>query len=84
MPWAWGISTGDFWESGALQMTFVDSASQRNDSRHFGKCVSASQMSTSQLATNVLNFAKDKPEYHTGSVQAALIDYLIAACGKPK
>jgi hypothetical protein len=40
-------------------------------------------MSTSQLATNVLNFAKDKPEYHTGSVQAALIDYLIAACGKP-
>jgi hypothetical protein len=42
-----------------------------------------SQMTIVQLATNVLNFAKDKPELHTGSVQAALIEYLNATCGQP-
>jgi hypothetical protein len=40
-------------------------------------------MTNFQLAANVLNFAKDKPELHTGSVQGALIGYLNAACGGP-
>jgi len=31
----------------------------------------------------MLNFAKDKPELHTGLVQAALRQYLNAACGQP-
>jgi hypothetical protein len=30
---------------------------------------------------NVIEFAKDKPPLHTGNVQSALIQYLIAACG---
>jgi hypothetical protein len=29
------------------------------------------------------NHSRDKPELHTGSVQRALLRYLIAACGQP-
>jgi hypothetical protein len=36
-----------------------------------------------QNTANMLNFAKDKPELHTGLVQRALLKYLIAACGEP-
>jgi hypothetical protein len=38
-------------------------------------------MTAHQLAANVMNFAKVKPELHTGTVQNALLQYLIAACG---
>jgi hypothetical protein len=40
-------------------------------------------MSAGQLTRNVIEFAKDKPPLHTGNVQSALIQYLIAVCGAP-
>jgi len=54
-----------------------------HDSGLHGKCTQTSGMTDRQLAENVLNFAKSKPEYHTGSVLSALVAYLIAACGNP-
>jgi hypothetical protein len=65
------------------QMTFVDSEAQGKDARHFRKCIQTARMTTFQLAANVMNFAKDRPALQTGSVQEALISYLIAACGEP-
>jgi hypothetical protein len=50
---------------------------------HYETCLVRAKTQTGQLAANVLNFAKDKPELHTGSVQGALIGYLNAACGGP-
>jgi hypothetical protein len=50
--------------------------------KHYSTCIREAEMTNSQLAANVLAFAKDKPELHTGSVQAALLGYLNAACGK--
>jgi hypothetical protein len=50
---------------------------------HYSRCIAAAEMTDGQLAANVLNFAKGKPELHTGSLQAALLAYLIAACGAP-
>jgi hypothetical protein len=38
-------------------------------------------MNDLQLANNVYTFAQDKPSLHTTTVQAALVQYLIAACG---
>jgi hypothetical protein len=40
-------------------------------------------MTNGQLAANVINFARDKPELQVGAVQGALVNYLIAACGQP-
>jgi hypothetical protein len=62
---------------------FVEGEQAGRNSRHYRKCVATAQMTNFQLAANVLNFAKDKPELHTGSVQGALIGYLNAACGGP-
>jgi hypothetical protein len=52
-------------------------------SRHYNNCIGTAQMTSFQLAANVWNFARDKPELHTGSVWIALLKYLIAACGEP-
>jgi len=49
---------------------------------HYSRCLNMAQMTNFQLAANVLSFAKDRPALQTGSVQGALINYLIAACGK--
>jgi hypothetical protein len=47
----------------------------------YSNCVVAAGMTDAQLATNVMNFAKGKPELHTGGVPEALMQYLFAACG---
>ena len=65
-------------------VTFVEGEQAGRNSRHYRKCVATAQMTNFQLAANVLNFAKDKPELHVGSVQGALIEYLNAACGPNK
>ena len=64
-------------------VTFVEGEQAGRNSRHYRKCVDTAQMTNFQLAANVLNFAKDKPKLHTGLVQAALLQYLNAACGQP-
>ena len=50
---------------------------------HYVKCIDTVKMTNSQLTANMLNFAKDKSELHTGLVQRVLLNYLIAACGEP-
>jgi hypothetical protein len=60
---------------------FAEGEQEERISAHYERCIGAAKMQNGQLAANVLNFAKDKPELHTGSVQGALLQYLIAACG---
>jgi hypothetical protein len=71
--------------SGAFDslVTFASGEQEKRITAHYFKCIYTAKMSGSQLAANVLNFAKDKPELHTGSVQAALFKYLFATCGEP-
>jgi hypothetical protein len=66
-------------------LTFIDPADEQALAMkwHYNNCLLRAQMSDTQLAANVMNFAKDRPELHTGPVQGALIGYLIAACGAP-
>lgn len=52
--------------------------------RHQVACLAKSKMNNSQLATNVLEFAKDKPKLQTGPVVGVLLEYLFAACGPIK
>jgi hypothetical protein len=50
---------------------------------HYETCLARAKMQTSQLTAHVLSYAKDKPALQTGSVQNALVRYLLAVCGKP-
>jgi hypothetical protein len=68
--------------SGAFD-SLVSFAETDQVAMHYGKCIDTAKMTNSALTTNVLNFAKDKPKLHTGLVQAALLQYLNAACGQP-
>ena len=63
--------------------SFGTGADQVGISRHYETCVRNAKMDLSQLTQNVIRFVRDKPELHTGSVQLALLRYLIAACGQP-
>ena len=40
-------------------------------------------MNVGQLSENIKQFASTRPQLQTGNVLNAMIDYLIAACGKP-
>jgi hypothetical protein len=51
--------------------------------QHYSACISNAKMTNGQLATNILNYAKDKPALHTQPAVGAMIGYLIAACGRP-
>ena len=64
-------------------VTILSDEQSVTNSSYFKKCIQTAQMTNAQLAANVLNFAKDRPELHTDAVQTALLGYLIAACGKP-
>jgi hypothetical protein len=64
-------------------VTFVEGEQAGRNSLHYTKCITTAKMTNSQLTANMLNFAKDKPELHTGLVQRALLKYLVAACGEP-
>ena len=50
---------------------------------HQNACIKNAQMTLNQLADNVIEFSKNKPEIQTGSVAEALARYLYAACGLP-
>jgi len=63
--------------------SFGTGADEVGISHHYETCVRNGKMDLSQLTQNVIRFARDKPELHTGSVQLALLRYLIAACGQP-
>jgi hypothetical protein len=68
--------------SGAFD-SLVSFAETEQVAMHYVKCIDTVKMTNSQLTANMLNFAKDKPELHTGLVQRALLKYLVAACGEP-
>jgi hypothetical protein len=50
---------------------------------HYSQCVLRSKMKNDQLAEGVLRFAQNRPALHAGSVQAAMLQYLVAVCGAP-
>jgi hypothetical protein len=51
--------------------------------RHYELCLQNAKMNNVQLAENILKFASTRPTLQTSSVQKAMIEYLIDACGKP-
>jgi hypothetical protein len=60
---------------------FVSEQWQRDATFHYEMCLSKARMTSDQLAANVMNFARDKPDLHTQPVQHVLMNYLFAACG---
>ncbi|THD70957.1 MAG: hypothetical protein E7813_06695 [Bradyrhizobium sp.] len=71
--------------SGAFDslVSFATDADGAAAAKHYAKCVHGAHMTNGQLATNILNYARDKPALHTQLATAAMLDYLIAACGLP-
>ena len=61
----------------------VDEFGQESDCRVGHAVLIEPGLRSGQLTRNVIEFAKDKPPLHTGNVQSAVIQYLIAACGAP-
>jgi len=53
------------------------------ESKHYFICIERAAMKNTQLAENVVQFASTRPALQTSSVQKVLLQYLIAACGKP-
>ena len=49
---------------------------------HYSNCKSRTRMNTSQLAKNVVAFARARPEMQGGTPQEPLVNYLISLCGK--
>jgi hypothetical protein len=62
-------------------VSFATDAGGLTAAQHYSHCVMDAHMSNSQLATNILNYAKDRPALHTKPATNAMLDYLIAACG---
>jgi hypothetical protein len=50
---------------------------------HYSNCLGQAKMNSTQLANNVINFVSSHPDLQTGSVPAALMAYLLVACGQP-
>jgi hypothetical protein len=67
----------------SLENVGEDTEQMRRTRMHYASCLATAKMTSLQLAANVLDFAKDKPELHNALVQRALVNYLIAACGEP-
>src|ERR1700704_2801193 len=58
----------------------------RNDlpvTKHYDRCITQSNMTSSELADHVLAFVKTRPELQERSVSGALMNYLIDFCGAP-
>src|SRR5215510_717658 len=52
----------------------------RNDlpaTRHYDNCISRANMSNGELAKNVMDFVKTRPDLQERSVTGALINYLV-------
>jgi hypothetical protein len=61
--------------------TVADGATGAKTSLHYGNCVAGARMSNGQLSDNLQKFADSQPRLQAGTVQKALIEYLLAACG---
>lgn len=71
--------------SGAFDslVTFANTPEGARGGMHYHTCMAKSGMTNAQLATNILNYAKDKPALHTEPATVAMLKYLAAACGIP-
>ena len=76
----------DNYIAGAVDSMITVGTGEESDAAavHYRSCIKDARMSLSQLSANVLRFAKARPEVQTGPVQAALVRYLINACGEPE
>lgn len=86
--WA-GMSAGERAAYIAGSADTIISVSDGDDgtktSLHYYQCLLRSKITSTQLAENILRFAESRPDLHAGTVQGALLQYLIAACGaRPK
>jgi hypothetical protein len=55
----------------------------RQAGQFFQRCVSAAKLNSTLLSENVRAYAKPRLELQAGTVQAVLLRYLIALCGRP-
>jgi hypothetical protein len=53
------------------------------ESKHYFTCLERAAIKNTKLADNLMQYASTHPALKRGSVQKALLQYLIAACGKP-
>ena len=51
--------------------------------RHYDSCISRLKMTNMSLANNLLDYVNENPDLRGGSVQTAMIKYLIELCGRP-
>jgi len=51
--------------------------------KHYDNCISRANMTSGELADNVIAFVKTRPDLKERSVPGALINYLITFCGVP-
>ncbi len=63
-------------------ITFAMSDEQRAVNAHYNNCIANSKMTVAQLAENVRQFAKGKPNLQD-YVETPLINYLYQFCGAP-
>jgi hypothetical protein len=64
-------------------VTFVSTSEENQIARHRTECLAKSGMTNKQLSQNVLSYATTKPDLQGGSVQKALVRYLLELCGLP-
>lgn len=50
---------------------------------HYRKCLVQQKMLNSQLAEHVREYASARPDLQSRGVVAAMLNYLVALCGKP-
>jgi hypothetical protein len=63
--------------------TVTSSPQGQRASQHYNECLYNAKLNSIQLANNVREYAKAKPQLHAQPVQFALMEYLIALCGLP-
>jgi hypothetical protein len=66
-------------------ITYASDDQGRRMGRHYSDCIERTRTSNGQLADNVQTYAKNHPEAlgGVGSLQGALVLYLMQLCGKP-
>jgi hypothetical protein len=71
--------------AGALDMlSTVGTADQMKAATHYNKCLGKAGMTAQQVGNNLREYVKSRPALQGGVVPHALMDYLIALCGKPQ
>jgi hypothetical protein len=55
----------------------------REISDHYNDCLGRSHMNNVQLADNLANYVAGKPGLQGGTVEGALLEYLVEMCGPP-